>query len=151
MIKYNLRIILASGSPRRIKMLEDLGIYPRIIKPDVEEDVKLPLSPSQIVMSLALKKALAVEAQLIEQGEDLTNSLLISADTIVYADKVIGKPTTESEAFEMHHLNLAVEIDRCFKHYILAYQCIYTGAKVKGKVIELLSKLLSLNEEIENA
>src|SRR5665647_1146582 len=101
MIKYKLQIILASGSPRRIKMLEDLGISPLVIKPDVQEDIKLPLSPSQLVMSLALKKALAVEAQIIEGGEDLTNSLLISADTIVYADKVIGKPTTEIEAFDI--------------------------------------------------
>ena len=73
------------------------------------------------------------------------------AERFIEATKMEKHPLTESEAFEMHHLNLAVEIDRCFKHYILACQCIYTGAKVKGKVIELLSKLLSLNEEIENA
>ena len=96
-----MRIILASGSPRRIKMLEDLGIAPFIIKPDVEEETQLALSPEQLVMSLALKKALAAEAQLLGEGDDLSQSLLLSADTIVYADRVIGKPQSEKEAFEI--------------------------------------------------
>jgi len=82
-------------------MLEDLGISPLIVKPDVEEETKLSLSPRQLVMSLALKKALAVEAQLLGQGDNLDQSLLLSADTIVYADRVIGKPKSQEEAFEI--------------------------------------------------
>jgi septum formation protein len=101
MVKYSLRIILASGSPRRIKMLEDLGVSPLIVKPEVHEESRLELSPEQLVMCLALKKALAVEAQLLGEGVDFTQSLLISADTIVYADRVIGKPESEAEAFEI--------------------------------------------------
>lgn len=101
MIEYNARIILASGSPRRIKMLEDIGVSPWIVKPQVHEESRLTLSPEQLVMSLALKKALAVEAQLVQEGVDCTQSLLIAADTIVYADRVIGKPESEEDAFEI--------------------------------------------------
>ena len=101
MIKYISKIILASSSPRRIKMLQALGIELRIINPDVEEKVHLSLSPGQLVMSLALKKALYVEEQLTHNGEDLSDTLLIAADTIVYADGVIGKPQTEEDAFRI--------------------------------------------------
>ena len=82
-------------------MLQELGVELRIISPDVEEDVKPSLSPSQFVMFLALKKALFVETQLSKGGEDLKDSLLIAADTIVYANGVIGKPETEKDAFRM--------------------------------------------------
>lgn len=101
MINYISKITLASGSPRRIEMLQDLGVVLRIIRPDVEENITLSLSPGQLVMCLALKKALSVEAQLLEDGQALKDTLLISADTIVYADGVIGKPKNEEDAFRI--------------------------------------------------
>lgn len=101
MIKYISKIILASSSPRRIKMLQDLGVELRTVNPDVEENVHLSLSPGQLVMSLALKKALYVEAQIAKNGENLNEALLIAADTVVYAGGVIGKPQTKDDAFQI--------------------------------------------------
>lgn len=101
MIKCISNITLASGSPRRIKMLQDLGVQVRVMRPDVEEDVILSLSPGQLVMFLALKKALSVETELLKNGETLKDSLLIAADTIVYAQNVVGKPENEEDAFRI--------------------------------------------------
>lgn len=82
-------------------MLQDLGVEVRIISPEVEEDMRSSLSASQLVMFLALKKALFVEEKLRASGENESDSLLIAADTIVYADGVIGKPDTDDEAFRI--------------------------------------------------
>jgi septum formation protein len=56
------------------------------------------------MMGLALKKALSVEARissrLIEE-----NSLIIGADTVVFLEKIIGKPKDKEEAYDiLNHL-----------------------------------------------
>lgn len=93
--------MLASGSPRRIGMLREIGITPRVLVPSVEESVHLALDPRQLVMCLALKKALAAEAELEAEGHPLGHALLIAADTVVYSDRVIGKPGSGREAFDI--------------------------------------------------
>ena len=93
----NFQLILASGSPRRIEMMRRSGMEPLIIKPEVDETVSPDMTPEQAVMYLALKKALAVEQQ-IESGE---NQWLISADTVVCRETIMGKPQNEEEAVAM--------------------------------------------------
>ncbi|MBR4074234.1 MAG: Maf family protein, partial [Firmicutes bacterium] len=93
----NFQMILASGSPRRIEMMRRSGMEPLIIKPEVDETISAELTPEQAVMYLALKKALAVEQQL-EPGE---NQWLVSADTIVCRETIMGKPQNEEEAIAM--------------------------------------------------
>ncbi|NLY71900.1 MAG: septum formation protein Maf [Clostridiales bacterium] len=97
------QIILASSSPRRIKMLKDNGIDPVIISPDIDENIPEGLDLRQSVMFLALKKALYAEKLFLETNNNLdkSNSIIIAADTIVYCDKIIGKPETKEEAFEI--------------------------------------------------
>ncbi|MCQ2565716.1 MAG: Maf family protein [Clostridia bacterium] len=100
------RVILASGSPRRIQMLQEAGAEPRIIKPQCEELLHMPLEPQQIVMSLALKKGQWVENKLAEENDPVLLSqngpaLLIASDTIVYCDRVMGKPEDQEDAFKM--------------------------------------------------
>ena len=100
---YN--IILASGSPRRIEMLKKAGASLRIIKPQCEEILHMPLEPQQIVMSLALKKGQWVEEKLTNESDLVQSndrpSLLIASDTIVYCDRIMGKPKDEDDAFRM--------------------------------------------------
>ena len=93
----NFQMILASGSPRRIEMMRRSGVEPLIIKPEVDETVSSELTPEQAVMYLALKKALAVE----EQVEFKENQWLISADTIVCRETIMGNPQDEEEAVAM--------------------------------------------------
>ena len=93
-------IILASSSPRRIEMIKANGIDPIIIPPDVDETLPKGIKPHDAVLFLALKKALHVEAIALEKK--LTNHIVISADTIVvFDDTIIGKPTSEAEAFDI--------------------------------------------------
>ena len=90
-------MILASGSPRRIEIMQRGGIDPVIIKPDVDETVSPELTPEQAVMYLALKKALWVEQQ-VEPSE---GQWLVAADTIVCRETIMGKPQDEEDAWAM--------------------------------------------------
>ena len=70
-----------------------------IISPDIDENLPEGLDLRQSVMFLALKKALYVENLFLETND--LNNIIIAADTIVYCDKIIGKPETKEEAFEI--------------------------------------------------
>jgi len=88
-------IILASGSPRREKLLKKIGIAFKVHASDAAEDFESHWSPSEIAQSLAERKAKAVSSQ-------YSDALIIGADTIVtYNDKILEKPATPSEANKM--------------------------------------------------
>ncbi len=107
-----MNVILASGSPRRKELLGHLFPKFSIMPAEGEEEADF-LSPSQYVTDLAEKKALEVarrglsaDTNAIYGGlksystQDLT--LILGADTIVYANgKVLGKPASREEAYEM--------------------------------------------------
>ena len=91
------RIILASNSPRRKELMSGLDI-PFEIKtlPDIEESYPDTLQREEIPLYLAQLKADAYKTLMQD------NTLLITADTIVWLDdKIYGKPEDEAEAKHM--------------------------------------------------
>ena len=92
-------IILASSSPRRIEIMHQNGIYPTITPADVDETIPQGAKMQDAVMYLALKKALFVEEKILESNDN--NPVIIAADTVVYKDKVIGKPKDRQDAYDI--------------------------------------------------
>ena len=90
-------IILASKSPRRRALLEQMGVKDfRILTPDIDEHMDRELPPAELVRQISLEKAQAVAAQADP------NAVIIAADTVVALDgAVLGKPADEEEAFRM--------------------------------------------------
>ena len=87
--------VLASGSPRRRRLLEGLGLAFEVVVSDVEETADPALAPEVIVQHLAQEKAAAVAAFHPE-------ALTLGADTIVVLENdILGKPTDESNARAM--------------------------------------------------
>ena len=100
------KIILASSSPRRIEMMKNCGFDPVIKPADVDETRPEGISMKDAVMVLALKKALAVEKEYLEENgaPDAENApLIIAADTVVYKDGfgIMGKPSDRDDARRM--------------------------------------------------
>ena len=94
------KIILASGSPRRKELLEQMDLDFVIRVSDCDEQID-ETAPEQVVHELSRRKAEAVEAVVKAEmpGED---TLIIGADTIVAKeDHIFGKPRTHDEAFAM--------------------------------------------------
>lgn len=100
------KIILASGSPRRIEMMRTRGIEPLVMPADIEENLPKVHGMRETVMFLALKKAQDV-AQRLSYLPDCTEkpeegSIIIAADTIVYKDgEIMGKPADRDDAYRM--------------------------------------------------
>lgn len=90
------QIILASGSPRRAELLEQLKIRFMRVLPDVDESARPGEDVVALVERLARAKALAGSAM---AGTALP---VLGADTLVAVDGVaLGKPAGRSEALDM--------------------------------------------------
>ncbi len=88
-------IILASGSPRRKQLLEQINLEFEVVPSQIYEDFSLNLSPTDFVEYYAQKKA-----------KDVANSYpdkwVIGADTIVvFESHILGKPKNEKDSFQM--------------------------------------------------
>lgn len=87
-------LILASASPRRKRLLEQIGLPFKCIPSQVDESGSGP-SPEDLSLSLAFKKASQVRAG---HGP----AWVLGADTVVVVDhRVLGKPGDEREACDM--------------------------------------------------
>lgn len=95
------KLILASGSPRRIEMMAQHGLTPRIMPAHVEENLPINSGMCETAMFLALKKAQAVESEYFAEGGE-PGPIIIAADTIVYKDgEIMGKPEDAADGFRM--------------------------------------------------
>ena len=95
-------LILASASPRRKEILEAHGHSPIVIPAGVDETIPedKPFTPEETVIYLAELKATAVLKTLAP--ENWTNGCtILGVDTIVYRDRIIGKPVDEEDALDI--------------------------------------------------
>jgi septum formation protein len=107
-------IILASGSPRRRELLEQIGIKFRVIVSDASEESG-EVKPQLLVQELSKIKAMAVYNEVTGKAsindsnkpdadddvEKAGSCIIIGADTVVaYGDRILGKPESEAQAKE---------------------------------------------------
>jgi len=89
------KIILASGSPTRKKILAKAGLVFEINPSSYQEDMSLQLPPKELAKQLSMGKAEAVASK-YKQG------VVIGADTfVVYQNQILGKPHTPDRAKKM--------------------------------------------------
>lgn len=93
------KIVLASASPRRRELLEQIGIkFDIVVSTEPENEIDRSLSPESYTSELALMKACNVGKRLIGTKRDA--SLIIAADTVVYSNgEIVGKPKDKEDAF----------------------------------------------------
>ena len=101
-----MKIVLASGSPRRAKILKDLGVDFEVVKTDAPE-VSYPADPERTVRENALAKGAAARSvprspfPVPRSPFPVPHSPfpILSADTIVwFSDRIYGKPRDLEEA-----------------------------------------------------
>ena len=105
-------LVLASSSPRRLDLLERLGVVPtRIAIPDIDETPLKGEAPRAYVLRIALAKAAAVRRN--------ADEIVLAGDTtIAVGRRILGKPADRAEARKMltllsgrrHHCLSAVAV-----------------------------------------
>jgi septum formation protein len=95
----DVRLILASGSPRRLSLLEQAGIVPdRLMPAEVDETPGRAELPRVLARRLARTKAEVARTR-AERDDDLRKALILSADTVVAVGRrVLPKAETHAEA-----------------------------------------------------
>lgn len=131
------KIILASSSPRRKEILEKYNMDFEIIKSNIQENMLKREKPETVAMSLAFQKAFDVACK-VEKG-----NIVIGADTIVYMDKIFGKPKDEKDAFKML-LDLSDKI-----HYVITGISIINVAHSK-KIVDYAKTTIKFRKLTED-
>lgn len=89
-------IILASQSPRRKQLLQQIGVLPECLPVDIDESIKAGEQPNEYCQRLALEKATEGWKQSHHK------SPVLGSDTIVvFAGEILGKPKDDEAAFAM--------------------------------------------------
>lgn len=95
MINLNRRLVLASESPRRLRIFRQVGLEPEVRPQVIDENIVMADDPAQMALRLAELKAKSA-AESVEDG------IVVGADTIVVLqDEIFGKPTDANHAAQM--------------------------------------------------
>ncbi len=88
----SLKLILGSGSPRRLELLAQIGVTPFAVRPpDIDEDARKAELPRDYVNRIAAEKVAAVVAA--------DDEVVLCADTTVaLGRRIMGKPADAAEA-----------------------------------------------------
>ena len=89
------RVVLASGSPRRVELLREIGFEPVVAPQDVDETPQAHEDPVELVRRLARLKAHSA----CDRNDATPGDLVIAADTTVWFEGTdLGKPSEAADA-----------------------------------------------------
>lgn len=94
-------VVLASRSPRRLELLQTLGVSPDVQPADIDETPATGEKPVAYVRRLAEEKARAVSGRIVSVAGH-RGTVILAADTTVDVDgRILGQPADEAEARAM--------------------------------------------------
>ncbi len=136
------KLVLASGSPRRIELLQQAGVEPdRIVATDIDETPQRAEHPRSLAKRLCVAKAAKARDTLKREGE--TDAFILAADTVVSVGRRI-LPKAE----------LADEASNCLRllsgrsHRVYTGVCLVTpSGKVRQRLVETRVRFKRLSRE----
>lgn len=115
-----MKVYLASASPRRKELLEQIGLTFTVM-PAEGEEVITSSCPWEVVQELSAQKAQEIYDKLAKNSgkSESEEYLVIGADTVVaYEERILGKPKNQADAMAMlqmlegdaHHVYTGVTV-----------------------------------------
>lgn len=131
-----MKLKLASNSPRRLELLQQIGIFPEVSPSQVDEKLwDHQTSPELLVKKLAIAKAQDV----YEPGFE---GIVLGADTIVFSqNKILEKPKDQEDARRMLCLLSGST------HEVLTGIALFYQNEIQSDVVRTIVTFRSLSEE----
>jgi len=130
-------LILASASPRRKALLQQIGVKIDVRPVDIDEAVKANETAHDYVSRLATQKAQAGQAI---NGDSLP---ILGSDTSVVIDgDILGKPQSDEDARRMLRRLSGKQ------HQVFSGVCICHGARCDARVVETKVQFKQLSEDL---
>jgi len=131
----SVKVVLASGSPRRRQLLELIGIEHEVSPSNIDETMRPRETPRRHAERLAREKASAVASR---EPQRIT----VAADTIVVINRrVLGKPRDEDDARRMLSMLSGRE------HTVITAVAVARGRKLRSAVEEVKVKFRRLRDD----
>lgn len=139
-MKKKTNIILASSSPRRVELLNQIGLNPEeIINPDIDESKIHCSEITKTVIEIAFQKA-----NFVKKKYNFKDKFIIAGDTLVYrAGKTYGK-AKDLDSVKKNLNELSGK-----RHYVYGGICVISpNGKIAKKLVttEVFMKRISLKE-----
>ncbi|WP_062228185.1 Maf-like protein [Aureimonas frigidaquae] len=127
-----LHLVLASASPRRLELLQQVGIEPeRLLPTDMDETPERSEHPRSLAKRLSKAKAQSASDILKREGQ-ADDSYVLAADTVVCVGRQI---IPKAELIEDAHANLRILSGRT--HRVYTGICLITpGGKLRQRLVE---------------
>ena len=137
--KPDLKLVLGSGSPRRLELLAQLGLTPTAVRPpDIDETVRPGELPRDYVKRIAAEKVMAVQAA--------DDEVVLCADTTVaLGRRIMGKPADPAEAAQF----LFALSGR--RHKVITALAVKRGAQVWTRDVQSTVAFKQLSDRDVNA
>lgn len=124
------RFVLASASPSRRRLLDEAGLRPEVVVSGVDEETDIPADPSELALTLAVRKARAVARKLS------ADALVLGCDSVLDIDgTAYGKPDSATEVVDRWMLMAGSS------GYLRTGHCIVDNAS-GGEAIEVVSTVV---------
>jgi septum formation protein len=136
-------LVLASGSPRRLTLLGQIGIEPDALRPaSIDETPKRGEMPRTLANRLARGKAEAARDQIADDME-LADAYVLAADTVVAVGRrVLGKPAVLEEAVA------SLELLSGRAHRVLTGVCLITpDDRIRTRIVETRVRFRRLSRQ----
>ena len=126
------RLVLASGSPRRLTLLGQIGLTPDALRPaSLDETPRRGEMPRTLAARLARAKAETSRDQIVDDP-DLADAVVLAADTVVaVGSRVLGKPEVVEQAVA------SLELLSGRAHKVLTGLCVISpDDRIKARIVE---------------
>lgn len=143
---HRAKLVLASASPRRLRLLEQAGIAPDALRPaDIDESARKGEAPRHLCRRLARAKAEAIQKTL-RADPDFQHAFILAADTVVAVGKrILAKAEKE------HETTRCLELLSGRSHRVYSAICMITPqGRFRERIVETRVRFKRLSRpEIE--